>query len=65
MQNEWYYKSELSIVIQDWLDKETLEENEFGFISSDLANHMTEAAFSVLKYGSSLSVAIVEQDLLK
>ena len=49
MDNEYYYKSELESVINDFLEKETMNESDFGWMSNNLAKNMADAAFAVLK----------------
>lgn len=63
MKNESYYKAELESLIHDWIERETLEDNEFGFIGDDIEIRMAEAAFAVLAYGRSVSDYLEKEQL--
>lgn len=64
MENEYYYRNELEKLIDKWIEKETLTDNELGYIAKDLAKRMADAAFSVLQYGVSLNEFFKEENMI-
>lgn len=65
MQNEYYYKNKLENVIEKYINDITKDDNEFGFISNDMARNMTEAAQLILKQNKSTNEYFEKEDLLK
>lgn len=65
MQNEYYYLSALEQNIEDFLQKETLDDNEFGWVPENIARRMAEAAFAVLRSNKELNDYLDKEGLIK
>lgn len=65
MRNEYYYKQELENLMEHFIDKETDNQSDFGWVSNNLARNMANAAFAVLKQNLDLNDYFTKEDMLK
>ncbi len=48
-QNEYYYKNRLLTKMNEFIDKDLSDDHDLGYLSENLAVHMAEAAYLILK----------------
>lgn len=64
MTNENYYKSQMEIKMEAFLDEET-SDGDFGYISDEIGALMADAAFAVLKANWALNQFLERENMFK
>lgn len=64
-QNEFYYKANLKKAINLWLNKITSDDNDLGYISDNIVDNMTEAAWLIIKQNKDLNNYFEGQQMIK
>lgn len=58
-------KLNLNKAISKWLDKETMTDNNLGWLPEDITSLMSDSAFAVLEATVSLNAYMEEEQMLK
>ena len=64
MQNEYHYKLKLKTAISKFLESITQDDNELGYIPSEMENNMTEAAWLILKQNYNLNKVLESENIV-
>jgi len=65
MENEYYYRNQLQGIMETFIENETTDHSDFGWLSNDIAKNMADAAFIILKQNLDLNKFFKENDMIK